>query len=85
LWNKNYYSFQKKKRESWSAFKTINDLRGLFNEIENCQSGKEFLSKYRDNLLLTPEDKYVPRNVTSLYMHAELVSKIYRVLEKTPD
>jgi len=54
----------------------------LFNEIEHCQSGEELLSKYREYLLLTPEDKSIPRNVTSLYTHAELVGKIYRVLEK---
>jgi len=82
LWNKNYYNFQKKRRKSWAAFKTIDDLKILFNEIENCQSGEEFLNKYRDYLLLTPEDKSIPRNITSLYTHAELVGKIYRVLEK---
>lgn len=82
LWNKNYYSSQRSKGKFWAAFKTIDDLKILFNEIENCQSGEEFLSKYRECLLLTPEDKLVPRNVTSLYTHAELVGKIYRVLEK---
>ena len=82
LWNQNYHNSQKKKGKIWAAFKTINDLKNLFYEIENCQSGEEFLSKYRENLLLTPEDKSVPRNVTSLYTHAELVGKIYRVLER---
>jgi len=82
LWNKNYYNFQKKRGKSWAAFKTFDDLKILFNEIENCQSGEEFLNKYRDYLLLTPEDKSIPRNITSLYTHAELVGKIYRVLEK---
>ncbi|MCD6493144.1 MAG: hypothetical protein J7K36_05015, partial [Archaeoglobaceae archaeon] len=82
LWNKGYYKLQEKKGRSWAAFKTIDDLKILFNEIENCRSGDGFLSKYRDYLLLTPEDKSIPRNVTSLYTHAELVGKIYRVLEK---
>lgn len=82
LWNKNYYSSQRSKGTFWAAFKTIDDLKILFDEIENCQSGDEFLNKYRDYLLLTPEDKYVPRNITSLYTHVELVGKIYRVLEK---
>lgn len=82
LWNKNYYNLQKKKGKSWAAFKTIDDLKNLFDEIENCQSGDEFLNKYRDYLLLTPEDKSIPRNITSLYTHVEMVGKIYRVLER---
>lgn len=82
LWNKNYYSSQRSKGTFWAAFKTIDDLKILFNEIENCQSGEEFLNKYKEYLLLTPEDKSIPRNITSLYTHVELVGKIYRVLEK---
>ncbi len=82
LWNKNYYNSQRSKGKHWAAFNTIDDLKILFDEIENCQSGEEFLNKYRSYLLLTPEDKSVPRNITSLYTHVELVGKIYRVLEK---
>jgi len=82
LWNKNFYKKMEDKGKQWAAFRTIDDLKNMFNEIENCQSGERFLSKYRENLLLTPEDKSVPRNVTSLYTHAELVGKIYGVLEK---
>ena len=82
LWNKNFYRKMEEKEKFWAAFKTTDDLKILFNEIENCQSGEEFLDKYRDYLLLTPEDKSVPRNITSLYTHVELVGKIYRVLEK---
>ncbi|RLI78290.1 hypothetical protein DRP05_07600 [Archaeoglobales archaeon] len=82
LWNRDFYQKIEKKGKFWAAFKTIDDLKILFDEIENCQSGEEFLNKYRDYLLLTPEDKSVPRNITSLYTHVELVGKIYRVLEK---
>ncbi|MBZ4651056.1 hypothetical protein [Thermosipho sp. (in: thermotogales)] len=82
LWNKNFYQQEEKRGKHWAAFKTIDNLKILFDEIENCKSGEEFLNKYRDSLLLTPEDKSVPRNVTSLYTHVELVGKIYRVLEK---
>ena len=82
LWNRRYYNLQESKGRHWAAFKTNNDLKILFNEIENCQSGDEFLNKYRDYLLLTPEDKSIPRNITSLYTHVELVGKIYRVLER---
>jgi len=76
LWNKNFYKY-------WAAFRTVDDLKSLFWEIENCQSGEEFLSRYREHLLLTPEDKSIPRNITSLYTHLEMVGKIYRVLEKS--
>ncbi len=82
LWNTNFYQQQEKSGRYWAAFKTIDDLKILFDEIENCQSGEEFLNKYKEHLLLTPEEKSIPRNVTSLYTHAKLVSKIYRVLEK---
>jgi hypothetical protein len=82
LWNNNFYQQQEKSGRYWAAFKTIDDLKILFDEIENCQSGGEFLNEYKEHLLLTPEDKSIPRNVTSLYTHAELVGKIYRVLEK---
>ncbi|GAB4319207.1 hypothetical protein [Pseudothermotoga elfii] len=84
LWNNNFYQQQKIGRY-WAAFKTIDDLKNLFDEIENCQSGEEFLNKYKEHLLLTPEDKSIPRNVTSLYTHVELVGKIYRVLEKNTE
>ncbi|MCW7074529.1 MAG: hypothetical protein OCU24_01580 [Candidatus Methanospirare jalkutatii] len=77
LWNKNFYRKMEDKGKQWAAF-----LKKLFSDIENCHSGEEFLNKYRENLLLTPEDKSIPRNITSLYTHAELVGKIYRVLEK---
>jgi hypothetical protein len=82
LWKKGFYQKEQKKGRYWAAFKTVDDLKTVFNEIQNCQSGEEFLHKYKKNLLLTPEDKSVPRNVTSLYTHVELVGKIYRVLEK---
>ncbi len=82
LWNKNFYRKMEEKKKFWAAFKTTDDLKILFNEIENCQAGEEFLNKYKEYLLLTPEDKSIPRNITSLYTHVELVGKIYRVLEK---
>lgn len=80
LWDKNYKD--KKQEISWSAFNTVDDLQKLFDEIQNCPYGKYFLTKYRNHLLLTPEDKSIPRNLTSLYTHLELVGKIYRVLKK---
>jgi len=82
LWNKNFYQNKVQTGKHWAAFRTIDDLKILYNEIKNCLSEDEFLSKYRENLLLTPEDKSVPRNITSLYTHVEIVGKIYRVLKK---
>jgi hypothetical protein len=82
LWNRDFYSVQNKKGYCWAAFRQVGDLETLFNEIQRCSSGSDFLARYRDNLLLTPEDKSVPRNITSLFTHVELVGKIYRVLKK---
>ena len=82
LWNKNFYENQVRSGEYWAVFKTVDSLKNVFDEINNCNSGKEFLNKYREYLLLTPEDKNVPRNITSLYTHVELVGKIYQVLMK---
>jgi len=82
LWNKNYYTNQENSGRHWAAFRTVNDLKVLFSEIQNCQSREELLEKYKVHLLLTPEDKSIPRNVTSLYTHLELVGKIYRVFDK---
>ncbi|MGQ9721587.1 MAG: hypothetical protein ACUVXA_09735 [Candidatus Jordarchaeum sp.] len=72
LWNKNYYKIQKEKGKFWAAFRNIDDLKILFNELENCKSGEDFLNKYKEHLLLTPEDKNAPRNITSLLTHLEL-------------
>ncbi|MBW9222759.1 hypothetical protein KKP97_06920 [Methanothermococcus sp. SCGC AD-155-C09] len=82
LWDKEFYESQGK---HWAAFRTKEDLKKLFEEIENCSSGEDFLNKYRECLLLTPEDKGFPLNITSLYTHCELVGKFYRVLEKHTD
>lgn len=82
LWNQFFYENEKKKGKQWAAFKTDQDLKELFKTIDETKSPEEFLEKYCENLLLTPEDKRKPRNITSLYTHVELVGKIYRVLKK---
>jgi len=79
LWNFSFYENEKNRGKSWAAFKTVNDFRRIF-EIIDSNSPEEFLKSYQENLLLTPEDKFKPRNITSLYTHVELVGKIYRVL-----
>ncbi len=85
LWNRDFYQNKAQNGKYWAAFKIVNDLKTLFNEIQNCQSGSKFLNKYREHLMLTPEDKSIPRNVTTLYTHVELAGKIYRVLEKNTE
>jgi len=82
LWNKNFYQKEEKDGNYWAYFKTKDDLKNLFDEIDGCKSGDDFLKKYKKNLLLTPEDKAIPRNITSLYTHIMLVGKIFRVLIK---
>lgn len=82
LWNQRFYENEKSKGKHWAVFKTDQDLKELFKTIDRTNSPEELLEKYRENLLLTPEDRAKPRNITSLYTHVELVGKIYRVLRK---
>jgi len=82
LWNYKFYENEKSKGKYWAAFKSEDDLKKLFEIIDTVTSPEDFLSQFRKNLLLTPEDKSKPRNITSLCTHLELVGKIYRVLKK---
>ncbi|HRU92272.1 MAG TPA: hypothetical protein P5268_04460 [Candidatus Marinimicrobia bacterium] len=82
LWNKKYYQEEETNGQYWAAFRTEKDIDKIFSEIQNCHSGMEFLTKYENYLRLTPEDKSLPRNITSLYTHVELVGKIFSVLKK---
>ncbi|RLE53689.1 MAG: hypothetical protein DRJ30_06560 [Candidatus Methanomethylicota archaeon] len=75
LWNRNFNPTDK-----WIAFRNLNELSELFKEIDECNSGKEFLEKYFEKLHLTPEAKHIP--LTTLYTHCMLTGKIFRVLEK---
>lgn len=81
LWNRKFYEKQEKLGNYWAAFKSVDDLKELFEDIQNCSSGEEFLEKYKNHLLLTPENKAFPWNLTTLYTHCKLVGKIYRILE----
>jgi len=82
LWNFKFYENEKNKGKSWAAFVRDDDLQEVFKIIDEIDSPVTFLEKYRENLFLTPEDKSIPRNITSLYTHIELVGKIFRVLKK---
>lgn len=82
LWNRKFYENEKNKGKYWAAFKSEVDLKNIFEIINTASSPEDFLSQYNEYLILTPEDKSKPRNITSLYTHIELVGKIYRVLKK---
>lgn len=57
-------------------------LIDLFSFVDNCQSRTEFFKKYESELYSIPEDISAPLNITSLYIHLELVGKIYNVLRE---
>ena len=82
LWNIQYYQKKKSKGNHWAAFTDLNSFKSIFNEFYDCHSGDDFLNKYKKHLLLCPEDKKIPRNITSLFTHLSLVGKIWRVLNK---
>ncbi|MBS4060363.1 MAG: hypothetical protein KG029_08195 [Bacteroidetes bacterium] len=82
LWNDNFYENEKRKGKHLAAFAADDDLKKMFDTIDKISSPDEFLNTYCEHLLITPEDKSIPRNITSLYTHVELVGKIYRVLKK---
>lgn len=82
LWNYKFYENEKNKGKRWAAFTSDDDLKIMFKTIDEINSSDEFLNKYREYILLTPEDKSIPRNITSLYTHIELTGKIYRVLKR---
>lgn len=82
LWNFKFYEHEKSKGKYWAAFSSEDDLKIMFAVFDKINSPDEFLNEYREHLLITPEDKSIPRNITSLYTHIELVGKIFRVLKK---
>lgn len=82
LWNYKFYANEIKNGKKWAAFRSDEDIKQIFDIIDTIKSPEEFLNRYREYLLLTPEDKSKPRDITSLFTHVELVGKIYRVLKK---
>lgn len=80
LWNYKFY--KNENGRGWAAFKTEEDLITMFKLFDEIESPDEFLNTYREHLILTPEDKSKPRNITSLFTHSELAGKIYRVLRR---
>jgi hypothetical protein len=80
LWNPVYYTKAIKAGKHWAAFRTPDELKIMFDFINQCRSPEVFLEKYRDNLSLTPEDKSSPLNFIPLGTHLDLMGKIFRVL-----
>lgn len=82
LWNPCYYQKEVSTGKKWAAFTTQDELKEMFDFIDNCNDHNEFFERYKDSLMLTPEDKSVPFDIVSLYTHLELTGKIYRILKK---
>lgn len=82
LWQPIFYEKEKNSGKTWAAFSTLTELQEMFEFIDVCENHEEFLEKFRENLMLTPEDKSVPLNIVTLFTHLELTGKIYRVLKK---
>lgn len=82
LWQPIVYEKEKNSGKTWAAFSTSTELQAMFEFIDICENHEEFLEKFEENLVLTPEDKSVPFNIVTLLTHLELTGKIYRVLKK---
>jgi len=80
LWRPNFYNEMRQRGRSWAAFSTPDELKTMFDFIDRCESPQEFFEGYRDNLLLTAEDKSVPFNCIPLGTHLDLTGRIFRVL-----
>jgi hypothetical protein len=80
LWNPSFYDRAKEQGKTWVAFRTPGQIKEMFGFIDSCMEPQEFLDKYMDPLLLTPEDKSAPLNFIPLRTHLELTGKIFRVL-----
>lgn len=80
LWKPDFYASEQEKGNYWAAFRSRDEMKEMFNFIENCSGPEELFTKYKTNLTLTPEDKSVPRNTISLRSHLDLTGKIFRVL-----
>lgn len=82
LWNAEFYEKRKKAGKYWSPFTDKQSLETMFQYIGSCTNYQNFFRDYEEYLNLTPEDKTAPGNIVSLYVHLELVGKIYRILKK---
>ena len=82
LWNPDYYQRKLSAGKKWAAFTTLEELKEMFQFIEECNTPEDFFDRYSENLRLTAEDKSVPLNIVDLFTHIELTGKIYRVLKR---
>ena len=74
LWNKSKQIGPK------VSFCNKKELQSLLDYVTGDR--REFLTRYEDSLKSLPEDKFPLMNLTSLYIHCELVGKIYRLMDK---
>jgi len=82
LWNPSFYDKEEERGNYWAAFRTPDELRKMFEFIDECKNPTDFFERFGKNLKLTAEDKSVPFNVVDLFTHLELTGKIYRILKK---
>src|SRR5581483_4495783 len=80
VWNPNFYQEAKQAGKTWAAVRNTDALKEMFRFIDTCSSHEEFLDRYEEHLLLTPEDKSAPLNVIPLGTHLDLTGKVFRVL-----
>lgn len=63
--------------------KIIKDQKRLEDLITFIKrSDSDYFAKYGECLLTVPEDKYSPVNITSLFVHSDLTSKFYSILQE---
>lgn len=80
LWNPDFYQHAKQKGRHWAAFQSQDELKDMLQFIDSCTGPQEFLDRYSNALLLTPEDKSTPLNFIPLRTHLDLTGKVFRVL-----
>lgn len=71
LWNEEIKS---------EAIKDRKGLEGLINFIK--RPNDNYFEKYVDGLSTIPEDKSSPVNITSLFVHSDLTSRFYYILQE---
>lgn len=71
LWNEEIKS---------ETIKDQKELEGLINFIKRPDD--HYFEKYADSLSSIPEDKSSPVNITSLFVHSDLTSKFYHILQE---
>ncbi|MBI5304828.1 MAG: hypothetical protein HY868_22020 [Chloroflexi bacterium] len=78
LWNPRFAQLMHGDPE---PIKDANSLTDALNLIQS-NDAKKLWETFRPNMEVKPEDETIPRNVTSLLSHSQLVGQFYRILKK---